>query len=1018
MDWVGGSVYSTNLSSVTDTTTGWTELTGDIIAPAGTTGGYLLFTSFSGGSGYTTYVDDVVVQKVSNVASPAVNVGVTNAEAVTIGNASQLGATTLQGGAGGVTINAGTNGSIDIGTTSNANNVTIGSTAGGVTTFQGNGISDAITGAGTNPSDVIQSTTNSTDAFQVQNSSGAGIFTVDTSNSAVVLGQDGTSNSTTVRGGAATGSNANGGNITFEASNGTGSAGSGSFVFQTAKPAAGGIAKDNSASEVGSGSTSTLSFTTGSESNRLLLVTAETVAGSMYTSITYDGDSLTQLATKTNDVHVEMWYLLNPPSGTYNIVGTMNTADGNLIGATTFYNVNQSNPFGTVASSSGTTTGNQIATLNVTTTSTSQVVVDGIGTDGADPTSQSGQTQLWNQSGSWPTAAAEQTGTDGTVSMNWAVNASDWADIGVPINAVTNTSADSMSDSLIITDSGNIGVDNSAPQYALDVDGVINSNTSIDVNGVAVCTTACAPSSGSGNYIQNSTTVQANSNLFIRGVGGSSPTAIVQGANGQTGSLLQLQTWNGTSSTTVDNFDSNGDLTIATSSTSAFQVQDGSSNTLLTINTNSESLTLGYGTQAGAITLGQSTVTNTINIGNGAISSGNTQTVNIGTGASGTGADAVSIGSTNGASSVAIGGGSGGVAINTSAGNTVAIGTSHNEAVTVGDTSTTNSLTFGQSNSGETTNVEAGSGANTVNIADVQNAGSVNIGAGMTTGTVAIGGTSQTGALTVKAEGISQTISGSLSAPSEILKTTTNSTNAFQIQNSGGVSLLTADTTSDMLLSVGTGTINFTTTGSGDVYVSGAVGVSGQLIVGTSTNGINTSSGQLRYSGSYQNTKTIILAPEYAGATLDATSDSSCSSANNGTMTSGYSGNSSPRQNYYNWTSSQSGSQCYDVVVQVPIPADFAGWSGTPTIYAYNSSGTNSTSVYIEPLDTTGTLDSNYSGYTAISTGTTFGSKSFPAALGGTYSANGYMTLKIRLSAANGTNVEIGNITLTYKSSF
>jgi hypothetical protein len=326
--------------------------------------------------------------------------------------------------------------------------------------------------ADTGSSVTITPTADSTVNFQVQNAAGAAnLFTVDGSHDAIVLGNDNTPSDILVRGGAAAGSNVGGGNITFDASNGTGAGGSGSFIFRTAKPSGGTVTVDNTGTEIGSGTTATLAFTTGAESSRLMLVTVITATGNSYTSVTYDGIALTQLATKDNNVHVEMWYLLNPPSGTFNIVANSVNPWGNLIGATTFYNVDQTTPFGTVATSSGNTSP---TSLGVTTTSASQLVVDGIGTDGTDPSNNAGQTQLWNQppsGGSWPAAAASAPGTGGVVNMNWTVGSSDWADIGVPINPTTNASADSLTDVLHIANTGNVGVNNSNPQATLDVSG-------------------------------------------------------------------------------------------------------------------------------------------------------------------------------------------------------------------------------------------------------------------------------------------------------------------------------------------------------------------------------------------------------------------------------------------------------------------------------------------------------------------------------------------------------------------
>jgi hypothetical protein len=358
--------------------------------------------------------------------------------------------------------------------------------------------------------------TNTTAALKVTNASAQALFTADTTNNALVLGNDGAPANLTVRGGAASGNNVGGGNITFDASNGTGAGGSGSFNFRTAKPSGNVIGVDNTGSTIiGGTNTVTLSFTTGNQPNRLLLVTVITATGATYTSVTYDGIALTQLATKDNNVHVEMWYLVNPPSGTYNIVATKTNTFGNLIGASTFYNVDQTTPFGTVATASGTSV---TSSLSVASASASQLVVDGIGTDGNDPTNTVGQTQLWNQppsGGNWPAAAAYKQGTGGTVNMSWTVNSSDWADIGVPINPTSNTTQDSLTSSLMIADTGNVGIDNTNPQYSLDVSGTArlqtttNSTTAFQIQNSAGTPLFIADTSGMAITIAGTATTFA-----------------------------------------------------------------------------------------------------------------------------------------------------------------------------------------------------------------------------------------------------------------------------------------------------------------------------------------------------------------------------------------------------------------------------------------------------------------------------------------------------------------------------
>jgi hypothetical protein len=229
--------------------------------------------------------------------------------------------------------------------------------------------------------------------------------------------------------------------------------------------------------------------------------------------------------------------------------------------------------------------------------------------------------------------------------------------------------------------------------------------------------------------------------------------------------------------------------------------------------------------------------------------------------------------------------------------------------------------------------------------------------------------------------GVNTTVSSNL-----LVKTT--STSAFQIQDASNNILLTADTS--------TGTLTF----------------------GTATNGVVfTAAGGLVASGTAQHAKTITLSAEYAGAVLDAASDSSCSSANNGTMTSGF--DNTNYMNYYRWNGGLA-AQCYDVIVRVPLPADFNGWaSSTPlSIRTYSNNLTTST-VTVDARDTANVAETGcaYVGATPASTNT-WTAMGGSCTLAGTYTANGTMTLRIRMTGDLGSDVRISTITLNYKSKF
>ena len=442
-------------------------------------------------------------------------VGGTTATSVTVGNTSS--ATTIQGGtssSGAVVIQAGAGGLIGIGDTAttttinvggvtnngtdtvniatnatNPDTITIGSTNSSSTTkLQAGAVSETLSNTG----DVIKTTTNSTSAFQVQNLSSASIFDVDTTNSAIVLGPDGTTSNITIRGGVGTGTNVAGSNITFQASNGTGSGGSGSIILQTAAPtAASSIGVDNSGSTYTFTNTQTLSFTTGSQSNRLMVVVANMSLGNSVSTLAYNGSSLTKITSLntpnvhgTGGAHIEMWYMKAPSSGTHNLVATLSGANGS-IGVTTYYNVDQTTPLGTAATNSGTTSGAGSSSVSTSTANSTQVVVDGIVVDDGNPyigAPGSGQTQQWlvqDNSGIFSSSSSTKPGTGGTVTTTWSLaNTIDWAAIGVPINPVTTggSTSDTMSNTLTAASNG-VQIQNSSGTTLLSVDTINNKTT-------------------------------------------------------------------------------------------------------------------------------------------------------------------------------------------------------------------------------------------------------------------------------------------------------------------------------------------------------------------------------------------------------------------------------------------------------------------------------------------------------------------------------------------------------------
>ena len=246
------------------------------------------------------------------------------------------------------------------------------------------------------------------------------------------------------------------------------------------------------------------------------------------------------------------------------------------------------------------------------------------------------------------------------------------------------------------------------------------------------------------------------------------------------------------------------------------------------------------------------------------------------------------------------------------------------------------------------------------------------------------------------ADGIGRFQLNSVDTAPLALQNTSNSTTAFSVQDASGINVFTVDTLNHQII-IGTGS---------SVVTIGATGIGG---------------------GGATHTKYISLPAEYVGAALDAASDSggaNCATNNSGIMSSGYSGDASPRQNYYQWVSGIAAtSECYDVVVQVPIPADFSSWPATkPALYVSNT-GSSSTAICMQIIGTSGSADANYGSYQCATgvTGTLANNTtSFPV-LGSTSTntAGSYLTIKIRMTSTGTADfTKIGNLTLQYVSAY
>ncbi len=219
--------------------------------------------------------------------------------------------------------------------------------------------------------------------------------------------------------------------------------------------------------------------------------------------------------------------------------------------------------------------------------------------------------------------------------------------------------------------------------------------------------------------------------------------------------------------------------------------------------------------------------------------------------------------------------------------------------------------------------------------------------------------------------------------------------------------------------------------GVGDIFTASASGWtrftisnSGKVTIGTSTNGLtfDPASGP-NYNGSAQPLKTIILSPEYAGATLTA----SGSATTNGNMTA----DASPSANfrtYYQWSTTQSSMQDYTVVVRVTLPNDFSSWDSanamtidldTATtnatqnkldILVYNPTSSTSTPVLMR---TANTSTSGYNWRTIAIT-----SSAFTGGAAKWQTSGQTAVIYLKMYAASPGVTQIGDIVLNYYAKF
>jgi hypothetical protein len=187
-------------------------------------------------------------------------------------------------------------------------------------------------------------------------------------------------------------------------------------------------------------------------SNRVLICGVARFTGlTDVTSVTYGGEALTlitgALAESGSSLGVEMWYRLNPLTGSNNVEVTPGELQRLVAGCVTLAGVNQSTPFRTAATDATTDTSSALAVTSVVgdwvvSTIAKHDSAEAVTTDGS-------QTQEWNDVTTQGTSSNNvigvmssetASGTSTTMTYTWGVSRQN-AHTGVAVAGDTATAA-------------------------------------------------------------------------------------------------------------------------------------------------------------------------------------------------------------------------------------------------------------------------------------------------------------------------------------------------------------------------------------------------------------------------------------------------------------------------------------------------------------------------------------------------------------------------------------------------
>lgn len=230
--------------------------------------------------------------------------------------------------------------------------------------------------------------------------------------------------------------------------------------------------------------------------------------------------------------------------------------------------------------------------------------------------------------------------------------------------------------------------------------------------------------------------------------------------------------------------------------------------------------------------------------------------------------------------------------------------------------------------------------------------------------------------------------------------------------------LLTADTTNS-LVKVGT---SGTATGGATVrLLSTAAEFSTSVRVGNASNGVDITTTGITYRGTARPVAQVMLSPEYPGATFTG------SATSNGTLTSDFCANEEnltifdnicnwgESHNYYQWTSTQSTAQDYNIYIRYRVPADYASGSmNNLELWASGAAGATekvTVELYSDggapPCLHSGNINTVANTWQKLTVANPIGSCSI--------AAGDMLTFRVHLEAAQNRAVQVGELSFSYE---